>query len=282
MARFVSRMQIRRSPHQGRYMLSYYRGAVVLSAGLLISSGTTSRLPEILARGRGNALPVVEANDNRKPAGVLKNDTLRINLVVQMARWYPEALNGPYADVAALGEEGKTPTVPGPLIRVPAGTTIVATIRNSLSDSAAIIRGMVTRPAEEDSVGTAIKPGESHTFTFSAGAPGTYLYSIEPGKTDWDNHEREQMSSALIVDPPNARTDDRIFVINIWGEPIDSTRYRNAVAINGKSWPYTERINANVGDSLRWRVVNGSVRKVQHFATRHSARIISEWRLPKT
>ncbi len=178
--------------------------------------------------------------------------------MVQMARWYPEAADGPYVDVAAVGEEGQTPTIPGPLIRVPAGTTIVATIRNDLPDSAAWVRGMAKRPEAGDSA--AIKPHESHTFSFSAGEPGTYMYSIEPGKTDWDNRERETMTSALIVDGPKARTDDRIFVINIYGEPIDSTRYRNALAINGKGWPYTERITATVGDSLRWRVINGTMR----------------------
>src|SRR6476469_9591426 len=231
-------------------MLSYRRGAVVLSVALFASVGASS--------GYRSSLPTIAANDNRKPAGILRNDTLRINLVVQMARWYPEAADGPFVDVAALGEEGRTPTVPGPLIRVPTGTTIIATVRNSLTDSTAWVRGMAPRPGPADS--TAIKPGESHTFTFAAGAPGTYMYSVEPGRTDWDNHEREQMTSAFIVDPVGARTDDRVFVINIFGDPIDSTHYRNALAINGKGWPYTERLTANIGDSLRWRVINGTVR----------------------
>jgi len=69
---------------------------------------------------------------------------------------------------------------------------------------------------------------------FAAGEPGTYMYSIQPGLTDWNNHEREEMTSALVVDPVNGRTDDRVFVINIYGDAIDSTHYRNALAINGK------------------------------------------------
>ncbi|MEP6509673.1 MAG: multicopper oxidase domain-containing protein, partial [Gemmatimonadales bacterium] len=182
-------------------MLSYHRGAVVLSVAVLTSLGALPNRPANSAKGTTNALPVIEANDNRKPAGVLKNDTLRINLVVQMARWYPEANDGPFVDVAALAEEGHAPTVPGPLIRVPTGTTIIATVRNSLTDSTAWMEGMMTRPSPEDS--TAIKRGESHTFTFAAGQPGTYLYSVEPGHTDWNTHEREQMTSALIVDPVN-------------------------------------------------------------------------------
>src|SRR6476619_568027 len=74
--------------------------------------------------------PVVEANDNRTPAGDLRNDTLTIHLVVKTATWYPEAPDGPHVDVAAFGEEGKAPSIPGPLIRVPEGTTIVASVSN--------------------------------------------------------------------------------------------------------------------------------------------------------
>lgn len=109
-------------------MLSYYRGAVVLSVGVLISLGAMPTRKANSEAGTRLALPVIEANDNRKPAGVLKNDTLKINLVVQMARWYPEAGDGPFVEVAALAEEGHAPTVPGPLIRVPTGTTIIATV----------------------------------------------------------------------------------------------------------------------------------------------------------
>ena len=238
-------------------MVSYHRGAVALFAGLLMSSGATSYLPEVVGRS-GVALPVVGANDNRKPAGVLKHGVLTVNLVVQMARWYPEAADGPYADVPAFAEEGKAPSIPGPLIRVKEGTKIVVTIRNALVDSAINVTGLRARPMKPDT--TSIKPGASRTFRFPAGIPGTYMYTAVAGHVNYDIREREQLSSAFVVDPVNGRTDDRIFVINIWGEPRDSTHYRNAVAINGKSWPYTERITANVGDSLRWRVVNGSRR----------------------
>ena len=203
-------------------------------------------------------LPVAEANDNRVSAGVLAGDTLRVRLEVKMARWYPEAADGPFAEVAAFAEEGKAPQIPGPLVRVPEGTTIVASIRNDLTDSTVWVRGLTTRPATPDSI--PIKPGESRTFTFLAGAPGSYLYYATPGIVNYDIREREQLAGALIVDEKGSRPDDRVLVINIWGEPIDSTGYRNAVAINGRSWPSTERFAANVGDTVRWRVLNASVR----------------------
>jgi FtsP/CotA-like multicopper oxidase with cupredoxin domain len=190
---------------------------------------------------------------------VLSNDTLEIRLVVQMARWYPEAADGPSAEVAAFAEEGKAPQIPGPLIRVPEGTVIAASIRNDLTDSTVWIRGLRTRPAtSSDSI--PIKPGESRTVTFAAGAPGTYLYRGTAGTVDWDQREREQLSGAFIVDEKGSKANDRVMMISIWGEPVDSTRYRNAVTINGKSWPHTERIRASVGDSVRWRVINASIR----------------------
>ena len=222
----------------------------IAPAAALILALSGSRDPDVLA--------VVEANDNRTPAGTLYNDTLTLRLVVQMARWYPETADGPFAEVAAFAEEGKAPQVPGPLIRVPEGTTIVASVRNDLADSTIWVRGMATRPAAPDSV--PIKPGESRTMTFSAGAPGSYLYYATPGIVNYDIREREQLAGALIIDEKGAKPDDRVIVINIWGEPVDSTSYRNAVAINGKSWPHTERMRASVGDSVRWRVINASVR----------------------
>jgi hypothetical protein len=54
-------------------------------------------------------LPEVQANDNRTPAGVLRGDTLVVRMVVQAARWHPEAPEGPYIDTEALGEDTSVP-----------------------------------------------------------------------------------------------------------------------------------------------------------------------------
>ena len=61
--------------------------------------------------------PVAQANDNRHPAGRLRRDTLRVSLIVRMATWFPEADGGPSVTVAAFGEPGKPPRIPGPLLR---------------------------------------------------------------------------------------------------------------------------------------------------------------------
>jgi FtsP/CotA-like multicopper oxidase with cupredoxin domain len=214
-----------------------------------------------VATACGSRLPEVVANDNRVPAGVLRGDTLDLALVVTRARWHPEAPDGPYVDIEAFAEEGGPPRVPAPLIRVPEGTVVRVTVRNALADSTAWILGLHARPAEaEDSVGVA--PGQVDTLTFRADSPGTYWYGAYAGNPDLALIEREQMSGALVVDPAGARTDDRVFVMNIWGDddPADTLKYRNALAINGKSFPHTEELTPTVGDTLRWRVVNATAR----------------------
>jgi FtsP/CotA-like multicopper oxidase with cupredoxin domain len=72
--------------------------------------------------------------------------------------------------------------------------------------------------------------------------------------------EEDQMSGGFVVDPAGSKPDDRILIVNLWGKRLESHKYRNALAINGKSWPYTERFHFAVGDSVRWRLINGTTR----------------------
>jgi FtsP/CotA-like multicopper oxidase with cupredoxin domain len=209
----------------------------------------------------------IEANDNRTPAGQLRDDTLSIQLEVRMGTWRPEADSGTAIEVAAFAEAGKAPQVPGPLIRVKEGTTIAATIRNALTDSTISIFGILTQSAGlKDSL--TLRPGEARQVRLTVTAAGTYFYRAVLGKHTPDRHvndEREEVAGALIVDPPGPVAPDRIFAINIWGNRVDSAvyrpiDYRNAITINGRSWPYTDRIEATTGDTLRWRVINLSGR----------------------
>ena len=225
--------------------------AILAAVACLGVSGAVSR-PADLRR--------VVPNDNRRPAGSLKGGVLTLRLEVRTGAWYPEGPKGDSVVAPVFAEEGKPPQVPGPLIRVPAGTIIEAVVRNALTDLDISVYGLVTRPAaRSDSI--RIRPGESRAVRFAAGAPGTYFYSAVAGAVDTTS-ERQQLAGALVVDSAGAVPDDRIFVINIWGsvKPDDSTKYGNALAINGLSWPHTERIAATVGDTLRWRWVNASVR----------------------
>ena len=226
------------------------------TGSLLWSPGVTRQA------GFDGALPIVHANDNRIPAGRLRGDTLALDLEVRRATWRPEADSGPSLEVAALAEAGRDPEIPGPLIRVRTGAVITATVANRLQDSTITVHGLFTHgPGAGDSL--VLRPGASATVTFAAGAPGTYLYMAVLGKRVFDSEvddEQETASGAFIVDPAGGSPPDRILMMNIWGQALDSVTYRNALAINGRSWPYTERVEASVGDSVRWRVINATVR----------------------
>src|SRR5215207_763635 len=72
------------------------------------------------------------ANDNRRPAGSLRKGVLTIRLEVRQGLWRPESDSGTALPVQAFAEAGGPLRIPGPLIRVPAGTEIRATIHNTL------------------------------------------------------------------------------------------------------------------------------------------------------
>ena len=204
--------------------------------------------------------PRAVANDNRVPGGSAQGNTLAIRLVVQRANWYPDADNGSYLTVEAFGEEGKAPSIPAPLIRVRTGTPVRASIRNTLPDSTIHIIGFATQPIAPSET-LHVAPGTTREVTFNAGAPGTYYYRAVIGhKPDNGDSEHETAGGAFVVDPPDGSPPDRVLVMNIYSQPLDSTRTREALAINGRSWPHTERIGMTVGDTARWRVINGTVR----------------------
>lgn len=195
-------------------------------------------------------------------------DTLVLRLVVQLADWYPEEEDGPFVTVEAFAEEGKAPMIPAPLIRVPTGTPIRVTVRNALPDSTIHVIGLGSHPLRTlgpfqaiaaDTVH--IPAGGAREVAFRAGVPGTYGYRAVIGDNpDASEAEHEAAGGAFVVDPEGGSPPDRVFVMNAFGYPVDSTTYRNALAINGRSWPHTERLRMTVGDTLRWRVVNNTVR----------------------
>lgn len=201
-------------------------------------------------------------NDNRRPAGRLHHGVLSVNLEARMGTWHPEGEAGPGLEIGAFGEVGGALQIPGPLIRVRAGTEVRLSLRNSL-ERPLLVRGLHDRPvAQADSV--ELRLGETREIRFRPSTPGTYYYW---GRTVGDRQgigrsEDSQLLGALIVDPPSGSAVDRVLMITYWIHPADTAlpvgRRREAPAINGLSWPHTERLGYAVGDSVHWRVINGS------------------------
>src|SRR5262245_39965373 len=179
-----------------------------------------------------HSLPTVRANDNRTPAGDLRNGSLSIRLELREGRWYPENEGGPFRDVYAFAEAGHAPRSSGPLIRVPQGTQIEATIRNALPVAASIY-GLHGHPGDSKEA-LRLAPGETRKIEFPAGEPGAYLYWATTADKSLEQRVGPEtaLSGALVVDPPGERPDDRIFVVGLWQDPVE---HRQIPSINGKS-----------------------------------------------
>ncbi len=213
--------------------------------------------PAGFAQGPDNPpLPQVAANDNRTPAGRLQNGALDLRLELRQGRWYPETESGGHRDVYAFAEAGHAPQSSGPLIRVPQGTQIHATIHNTLPLEAKIY-GLHAHPGDaKDAVKLA--PDETRDLQFLAGEPGTYLYWATTSDKPLQGRRGEESNllGAFVVDSPGAKPDDRIFVLGLWIDPVS---FQQIPSINGKSWPYTERMTFNTGEAIHWHVINGSI-----------------------
>ena len=196
-------------------------------------------------------LEPIAANDNRTPGGELRNGVLTLRLELRKGIWHPESENGEAIPVYAFGETGKELQVPGPTVRVPEGTTIDITLHSELGVPATL-HGLHKRPGDDGDVVT-VAPGATEHVRFVAGAPGTYLYWARTPDGQRGNGRvlDSLLGGALVVDPPGPTPNDRIFVLERWNGPTRT-------AVNGKSWPYTERLTYEVGQTVHWRFVNAS------------------------
>jgi FtsP/CotA-like multicopper oxidase with cupredoxin domain len=213
--------------------------------------------------------PAVMPNDNRHPAGTLETGTLTLVLRAGRGSWQPEGRDGPSLSIEAFGEESSPLTVPGPLIRVPEGTLIVASVRNDL-DAVLSVHGLCTHdgtPCPQLDV----PAGETRTVTFASGAAGTYHYWASSFGAPIPFRE---LGGAFIVDPSSgAKQTDRVMVLTEWSN-LNPDQLRQILAadvpdrvfvslhpgvgfmINGLSWPATERLTYQLRDRVQWRVIN--------------------------
>jgi FtsP/CotA-like multicopper oxidase with cupredoxin domain len=219
-------------------------------------------------------------NDNRAGAGQLVNGVFTLTLEARAVDWFPEDTTGPAVPVYAFAESGKPATVPGPMIRVPVGTEMRVTLQNTLSKPLKV-RGLYNRlPAVLDSI--VMPPSATHVAQFRADVEGTFYYwgRTEPvPAVGIPGRGRDgSLFGAFIVDPVGVtpRHDERILVITMWNDTAaalgiksddaDAVLRRELVArnawllfaINGRSWPTSERLSYTVGDTVRWRVINGA------------------------
>lgn len=218
------------------------------------------------AASRAGTLGQIRANDNRMAAGAFEHKTLHLSLEARTGYWSPDGPGRPSVMVQAFGETGKPLQIPGPLVRVPAGTLVAARIRNSLSGSTLVLNGMTDRPASRDRP-LRIPSGQERSVTFRLDAPGTYYYwgSTTGATVTTRIGADSQLVGAIVVDRPHAawnKETDRTFVFSEWDDVLDAKKNVDfnyvVLAINGRRYPATERLSYVRGTRVTWHIVNAS------------------------
>ena len=221
-------------------------------------------LPVLLAANtQGVVVERVTPNDNRTAAGVMRDGLLEIRLDARLAMWHPDAEDGPGALTPAFASDDAAPSIPGPLVRVPAGTTVRVMLRNSLADTMRV-QGLHDRTSPAaDAAPVVLAPGATQTLTMRLDEPGTYFYwgTTTRRALNFRTLEDAQLTGAIVVDGAGEPQPDRIFVLGMWTDTVHRAgvhRRRVLGVVNGRSWPHTERLDHPVGDTVRWRVINAS------------------------
>jgi len=209
-------------------------------------------------------LDLVVPNDNRVAAGMVVNGTVTVRLEAKLAVWRPDVGVDTTATVQVFAEQGGEPRIPGPLIRAGEGAEIALNVRNSL-DSNLVIHGLRGGAFDSDTIQLA--PNAERDVRFKAPAPGTYLYWGTTTRSPIEDRpwRDSQLTGAIMVDARGVSPDtaERIFVITVLdvflGDTIRNKKKEDIweLAINGRSWPHTERLEYPVGRPIRWRWLNG-------------------------
>jgi manganese oxidase len=212
-----------------------------------------------------SGLPAAQPNDNRTAGGRTVRGGVDMRLVAQWAAWTPDLDVDSAVTVMAFGEPGGPPRIPGPLLRARAGVEVRISVSNELGDSTLVVHGLRAGTVGDDTV--RVEPGATREVRFVATSPGTFMYWGAAGDYALPRERMGragQLTGAIVIDAADATVDpaERILVMTVIDIFPDSTTGTNEdiweLAINGLSWPHTERMISDVGDTVRWRWVNGT------------------------
>jgi FtsP/CotA-like multicopper oxidase with cupredoxin domain len=210
-----------------------------------------------LARPQSRAEPAssaIVAHDNVRPAGRVVDGVLSISLRAGIGQWYPDGPSGATREIQAFGEEGQPLSVPSPFIRVPVGTGVAVSIRNTL-DVPIRVHGLCTRPGTCEPM--TVTAGASGSVRFTITAAGTYHYWATTTNQPVALRDAidSQLGGVIVADDGKVDPRDRVILIGMLRKTPGVIGTEIAV-FNGRSWPHNERLHHQVGDTLRWRVVN--------------------------
>ncbi len=216
----------------------------------------------MMAGAQAAGLPQIVANDNTKAAGRLQRGVLHIGLVAKRGLWYPDGPGTVGLPIEAFGESGKPLRIPGPLLHVPLGTRVVATVRNELSHDLTV-RGLAA-PRNMMTSALLVRRGATRSVSFVLDRAGAFgYYASDKGETiDARIFDDAELSGAIVVEGRHGPHVNHVFVLSIYAPIRMNDGSPNFVylleTINGRSFPATEHLVYQRGQLVRWAVYNAS------------------------
>jgi manganese oxidase len=191
-----------------------------------------------------------EGRGNEPLEPTIENGWKVFELTAQEVRWETE----PGVFVDAMGFNG---TVPGPEMRVNPGDRVRIIVRNEMSQPTTMHLHGVTVPNGMDGVPyitqDPIMPGGFFTYEFEVvDPPGMYVYHSHFNSTE---QVGKGMYGAIYIEPEGGFSE-------VYGERIEveSTLFMGdgptGYVLNGKSFPATEPIVADLGDDVLVHLAN--------------------------
>lgn len=142
---------------------------------------------------------------------------------------------------------------PGPTIRVTEGDTVRFVVTNEMTQPHNVHFHGLRVPNNVDGVPfvtqPSINPGETVAYEFTVRNYGTHMYHSHFNSAEQNTRG---MLGALIVDPLDASREPQVAADYVWILNDSALGY----TFNGKGFPYTQPIVAQLGDRIRVRYMN--------------------------
>ncbi|MBC5799573.1 MAG: multicopper oxidase domain-containing protein [Candidatus Eremiobacteraeota bacterium] len=238
---------------------------IFAAAGGLLVACWLATTAGVAVTARANVpapLADIASNDNTAGAGLLNHGTLHIALVARRGLWYPDGPGTIGLPIEAFGEAGRPLRIPGPLVRAPLGTHVVASIRNDLTHDLTV-RGLAA-PAHALTTVLRVPRGATRRVEFDLDRAGAFgYYGSDKGETiDGRIFADAELSGAIVVEAPHVPRVDHVFVLGLYAPVKLKDGTPNFLyfleTINGRAFPATERLAYERGRTVRWAVFNAS------------------------
>lgn len=151
---------------------------------------------------------------------------------------------------------GYNNAIPGPIIRATEGERVRINVTNNLVESTSVHWHGLVLPFGMDGVPyltqDPIRPGETFTYEFTLRNSGTHMYHSHHNAMDQVNRG---LLGAFIVDPADSSDYpeyDREYIMVL-------NDLNHGFTINGKSFPATEALYANLGERVLIRYMNEGI-----------------------